>query len=96
MLDQTSQPWPDDVDTGAPADIAGAQLRSYVERVEHLDEEISDRNSDKRDIYAEAKANGFDVKALKAILKIRKEDADKRREHETIVDLYMRALGMVA
>jgi uncharacterized protein (UPF0335 family) len=53
------------------------------------------RPDDVRDVYAEAKANGFDSKALREIVRLRKQDADKRREHETIVETYMHALGML-
>lgn len=79
----------------APAGFAKEQLKSFIERVERLEEEIKAINSDKRDIFAEAKANGFDVKALKTILQIRRQDADERREHETIVELYAQALGIL-
>lgn len=79
----------------APAGFAKDQLRSFVERVERLEEEIKALNSDKRDIFAEAKSNGFDVDAIKAILKIRRQDADERHEHDAIVELYAQALGMM-
>lgn len=79
----------------APAGFAKDQLRTFVERIERLEEEIKAINDDKKDIFAEAKANGFDVKALKAVIAMRRQDADARREHETIVDLYASALGIV-
>lgn len=72
------------------------QLRSIVERVERLEEEKAGIASDIKDVFAEAKGNGFDVKALKAILKRRKQDRDKLAEHEAIVESYMAALGMLA
>lgn len=78
----------------APAGFASEQLRSFIERVERLDEEIKGLNADKRDIFAEAKANGFDVKAIKTILAIRRQDADERKEHDAIVELYASALGI--
>jgi len=78
----------------APAGFAKDQLKSVIERIERLDEEIKAINSDKRDVFAEAKANGFDVKAIKTILAIRRQDADERREHDTIVELYASALGI--
>lgn len=79
----------------APAGFAKEQLQSYIERAERLDEEIKALNADKRDVFAEAKGNGFDVKAIKAILAIRRQDADERKEHETIVELYASALGII-
>ena len=72
------------------------QLRSVVERIERLEEEKKGIADDIRDIYAEAKGDGFDVKALMAIVRLRKQDADKRAEHEAILEAYMHALGMLA
>lgn len=71
-----------------------SQLRSIVERVERLDEEIAALNGDKKDIFGEAKANGFDVKALKSVLAIRRKDPSERAEHNAIVSLYLATLGM--
>ncbi len=79
----------------APAGFAKEQLKSFIERIERLDEEKKAIADDIKDVFAEAKANGFDVKALRTILKIRKEDPDERKEHEAIVDLYMHALGII-
>lgn len=75
--------------------VAAAQLRSIVERVERLDEEIKVLNSDKSDIYAEAKANGYDVKALKAVVRLRAQDPNAREEFEAMLELYKNALGIV-
>lgn len=75
---------------------AGAQIRSIVERIERLEEEKKAIGDDIKDIYAEAKGNGFDVKALRTIIRIRKQDANERAEQEAIVELYMHALGMLA
>lgn len=72
------------------------QIRSIIERVERLEEEKKVLADDIKDIYAEAKGNGFDVKALRAIVKLRKQDAAKRAEHEAILETYMHALGMLA
>lgn len=83
----------DDV-TDSPAGFAKEQLKSFIERIERLEEEKKAIADDIKDVFAEAKANGFDVKALRTILKIRKEDVDERKEHEAIVDLYMQALGI--
>ena len=74
--------------------VAADILRSVVERIERIEEEIAEKNADKRDIYAEAKANGFDVKALKRIVSERRVDRDERMEAEAILDLYRSALGM--
>jgi uncharacterized protein (UPF0335 family) len=75
--------------------FAKDQLKAFVERVERLEEEKKTIADDIRDVYAEAKGSGFDVKALRAIIRMRKEDADERREHETILETYMHALGML-
>jgi len=72
------------------------QLKSIVERIERLAEEKDGIASDIRDVYAEAKGNGFDVPALRALIKLRKEDANKRAERETILETYMAALGMLS
>jgi uncharacterized protein (UPF0335 family) len=72
-----------------------AQLRSIVERVERLEEEKKAIADDIKDVFAEAKANGFDSKALRHIIKLRKQDKTARDEFEAIVDTYMAALGML-
>lgn len=74
--------------------IAGDQLRSYIERIERLEEEKAALAADIRDVFAEAKANGFDVKIMRQVLKLRKMDQDDRDEVETLLELYKRALGM--
>jgi uncharacterized protein (UPF0335 family) len=63
-----------------------------VERIEHLDTELQELSEHKKEVFAEAKAEGFDVKILKEIIKLRKEDKDERDEHETLLDLYLRAM----
>lgn len=75
--------------------LAKAQLKAFVERIERLEEEKKATADDIRDVYAESKANGFDSKALRAIIKARKQDATERAEHEAIVDTYKLALGML-
>jgi uncharacterized protein (UPF0335 family) len=75
-----------------PADIPGDQLRTIVERIERLDEEIKELNEGKREIFAEAKSNGFDVKVLREVLRVRKKDKQERDEQETLLDLYMHAI----
>ena len=80
----------------APASrFAKDQLRAFIERVERLEEEKKALADDIRDVFAEAKGNGFDVKALRAVIKLRKQNVDERREHETIVETYLHALGML-
>lgn len=74
---------------------AKEQLRSIIERIERLEEEKKTISDDIRDVYAEAKGNGYEVKALREIVRLRKQDADDRREHETILETYMHALGML-
>lgn len=71
-----------------------AQLKTIVERIERLEEERAICASDVRDVYAEAKGNGFDVKALRTIIRMRKMDQNERTEQETILATYMRAMGM--
>ena len=76
--------------------IAKDQLKSIIERVERLEEDKAAIGSDIKDVYAEAKGNGYDVKALRRIVSLRKQDPDKRAEQEAILDTYMHALGMLA
>src|SRR2546430_13349415 len=71
--------------------FAKDHLKAFVERVERLEEEKKAIGDDIRDVYAEAKANGFDVKALRTIVRLRKQDADDRREQEAILETYMRS-----
>lgn len=70
------------------------QLKSIVERIESLADQIKELRDDQSDIYSEAKGNGYDVKALRQIVRIRAEDPNKRAEREAILDTYMLALGM--
>jgi uncharacterized protein (UPF0335 family) len=80
----------------AAAGIARDQLRSIVERIEKLDEERKAIADDIKEVYAEAKANGFDTKTLRQVIRLRKQDSAERQEQETLLDLYMQALGMLA
>jgi uncharacterized protein (UPF0335 family) len=72
--------------------IAGERIRSFIERVEQIEEELKALNEGKKEIFAEAKGEGFDVKVLKEILKLRKQDKDERDEQESLLDLYMQAM----
>ena len=98
-LEQVAERPNDQPDDGplsdAAAGFAKEQLKSFIERIERLEEEKKTIADDIKDVFAEAKGTGFDVKALRAILRMRKQDADQRAEHEAIVDLYMQALGML-
>lgn len=75
--------------------VAGQRLRSFIERIETLEEEKAALAEDIKEIYSEAKGTGFDVKAIRKIIALRKIDAEKRREAEEILDLYKTAIGMV-
>ncbi|RXT29353.1 hypothetical protein B5P46_11770 [Rhizobium leguminosarum] len=71
------------------------QLRAFVERIEFVEGEIKDLNDDKKDIYGEARAMGYDVKILKKVIQLRRKDADQRAEEDAILDTYLHALGMI-
>ena len=75
--------------------IPGNRIRSFVERIEQIENEIKDLNEAKKEVFAEAKGEGFDVKILKEIIKLRKQDQDERDEHDTLLDVYMRAMDEV-
>lgn len=75
--------------------FAKGQLKAIVERIERLEEEKKTISDDIKDVYGEAKGNGFDVKALRTIIRMRKQDADERQEQETVLETYMLALGMI-
>ncbi len=84
---------------GQPGDakvggVAADRLRSLIERIERLEEERKALGSDIKDIYAEAKSAGFDVKVLRQIIRIRKQEPAEVEEQETLLDVYRRALGM--
>lgn len=74
--------------------VAGARLKSFIERIERLEEEKSAIASDIKDVYAEAKGTGFDIKTIRKIISLRKIDTDARREADEILDLYKSAIGM--
>jgi uncharacterized protein (UPF0335 family) len=75
--------------------FARDHLKAFVERIERLEEEKKALADDIRDVYAEAKANGFNVKALRAIVRMRKQSLEERREQEAVLEIYMHALGML-
>lgn len=76
--------------------FAKDQLKAIIERIERLEEEKKTISDDIRDVYTEAKGNGFDTKALRTIIRMRKQDANERAEQEAILETYMAALGMLA
>ena len=72
--------------------IPGGKIRAFVERIENLDTELLELNEQKKEVFAEAKGEGFDVKILREIIKLRKQDQEERDERESLLDLYMRAM----
>ncbi|NTF17543.1 DUF2312 domain-containing protein [Agrobacterium rubi] len=74
--------------------IAADELRQFIERIERLEEEKAVISSDIKDAFGEAKGRGYDTKAMKTIIRLRKKDANERIEEETILETYMAALGM--
>lgn len=82
------------MNTVNPDEVAKDQLTAFVERIERLEEEKKGISDDIKEVYAEAKGNGFDVKVLRKVISLRKQDADERAEQEAILDLYLQALGM--
>lgn len=75
--------------------FAQGQLRSLVERIERLEEEKKTITGDIREVYAEAKANGFDTKIVRKVVSLRKKEASEREEEQSLLDIYMQALGML-
>ncbi len=75
--------------------LESSQLKSLVSRIERVETEIADLNTDKRDIYAEAKAMGFDVKVLKQVVGLRRKDLPAVQESNAILALYLQELGML-
>lgn len=78
----------------ADSGVAAEELRQFIERIERLDEEKAGIDSDKKEVYAEAKGRGFDTKAMKQILAIRRKDSAELQEEEAVLELYKQALGM--
>ena len=75
--------------------FAKDQLKAIIERIERLEEEKKATSDDIRDVYAEAKGTGFDVKALRTVMSLRKQDTDERRERQAVLETYLHALGML-
>jgi uncharacterized protein (UPF0335 family) len=74
--------------------VAAGQLRAFIERIERLEEEKKTITDDIKEVYAEAKGTGFDTKAVRTIIRLRKKDQAERQEEEAIINLYKAALGM--
>lgn len=89
MADDAASISSDDVITGA----AQGRLRTIIERIERLEEDKAVISNDLKEVYAEAKGEGFDVKILRKVVRLRKQDKVKRQEEEALIDLYLSALG---
>jgi len=76
-----------------PGGVAGDQLRALVERIEHVEEEIKALTEDKKEIYAEAKGQGSDVKVIREVIRIRKQDPKEQDEAASLLDTYLHAIG---
>lgn len=75
-----------------PGEVAGDQLRTIVERIERIEEEIKELNEGKKEIYLEAKGNGFDVKILRQVIRARKQNREEREEQASLLDVYLQAI----
>ena len=75
-----------------PGEVAGDQLRAIVERIEQVEEEIKELTEARKEIYLEAKGNGFDVKVLRELIRVRKQDQKERDEQESLLDVYLQAI----
>lgn len=86
-----------EIDGGGNAQgVAADRLRSFIERIERLEEEKSAIADDIREVYSEAKSSGFDTKIMRQLVRLRKMDAQERAEQEQLLDVYRQALGMLA
>ncbi|WP_353003717.1 DUF2312 domain-containing protein [Mesorhizobium sp. M0976] len=85
----------DETGESAAQTVAAGQLRAFIERIERLEEEKKTIADDIKEVFAEAKGTGFDTKAMRSIVRLRKKDQAERQEEEAILDLYKAALGMV-
>ena len=79
-----------------PVEVAGDQLRTIVERIEKVEEELKELSESKKEIYQEAKSNGFDVKILREVIRVRKQDQNERDEQESLLATYLQALTATA
>ncbi|WP_421930027.1 DUF2312 domain-containing protein [Nitratireductor rhodophyticola] len=83
-----------DITTETADTVAAGQLRAFIERVERLEEDKKSVSEDIKEVYAEMKGNGFDTKAVRSIIRLRKKDQAERQEEDAMLDLYKAALGM--
>jgi uncharacterized protein (UPF0335 family) len=83
----------DDAETDVLNATAQSQLKSIIERIERLEEDRAAVQNDLKEVYQEAKGNGFDTKVLRKVVRLRKQDKAKRQEEEALVDLYLSAIG---
>jgi uncharacterized protein (UPF0335 family) len=88
------KPMADDITEPSSQTVAAGQLRAFIERIERLEEEKKTIADDIKEVYAEAKGTGFDTKAIRTLIRLRKKDQAEREEEESILDLYKAALGM--
>lgn len=80
----------------APGDVAGDQLRTIVERIENIEGEIRELTEARKEVYLEAKGNGFDVKTIREVIRVRKQDQQERDELETLLEVYLQAIKEVS
>jgi uncharacterized protein (UPF0335 family) len=92
MVDFRLRPIDQESTMSEPGEVAGDQLRTIVERIEQVEEEIKALNEAKKEIYLEAKGNGFDVRILREVIRVRRQDQKEREAHETLLDVYLLAL----
>ncbi len=85
---------PDAEEASGPQTVAAGQLRAIIERIERLEEDKADISNDIKEVFAEAKGTGFDTKAIRTIIRLRKKDQAEREAEEAVLDLYKHALGM--
>ncbi|MEH2508673.1 uncharacterized protein (UPF0335 family) [Nitrobacteraceae bacterium AZCC 1564] len=81
--------------SGSAGNIAAAELKQFVERIERLEEEKKAITDDVKEVFSELKGRGYDVKAVREILKIRKQDANERAERDALLEIYLQAMGMI-
>ena len=94
-MDERRDEMADDITEPTSQTVAAGQLRAFIERIERLEEEKKTIADDIKEVFAEAKGTGFDTKAMRTIIRLRKKDKAEREEEESILDLYKAALGMV-
>lgn len=75
--------------------VAGERLKSFIDRIERLEEDKANISADIKDVYAQAKADGFDIKIIRQLIRLRKQEDHERKEQEELLDLYKHALGML-